>query len=975
MLIMRWNRRVQLTHQKMFCLGIFIVFLLFALCEGRAKERLNRMLNRTSGMPNEALSGYAQDTKGFFWISTAAGLFRYDGTEFRQWAKDKLTGWHYMVYPSPDGEVYVYDLTHTLYRLLPNEDAEAVIGPDGKPLTAVRDVAFTSDNRLWVARPDALFCRNTHNVWVQTLQNIPGKEKIWKLRRAFDDSLYVATTQSIWRVGSDLNYHNILTRKFDGYICAVIKHPDGSLFFIEKYADDHGKIFRFSDGQVKELMSLNANVLGLALRDRTVWANSDKSLIAFREGMAPEVLRVPIDIPGSGLPVVDNENSLWIGSWPGLMQVPEPETVIFGEKDGMPNGGVRYLKKNSEGIWACTWFGRSLIEWRDNDWRVRYDAANPSWLGIDAKGTLWGHTDNGNFFRRSKGKFIKLPPSTNDKMNDSSQSSDGTLWIASDNGLWRTPSDERQRAPWYMGNPLGEGVAIDSVLEDSKGRLWLIKEDQICYVSAIAVASGHNVTCSLQTLKGTRGLRNLIELPNGSLWVGTNDKGVWRYTDDKGWNPIPASLKQASLSIEGFALSRSGGVWVLGISARIRVFDRPDLSDGWEVVEELSDWQGVPSTLRDLIEEPDGSLWIASQNGVIHMPAAVRHSRIVAPRVKLVGLILNGARIDLNSTPQIPPGHNQLEIQFAALSYRDRSLLRYQYRLHPNDEWTNSASNVPIFRFFDLRAGKYTAEVRASLDGVNWSSETARIAFIVLSPWYMRWWSLTIGMLLLGLTLYATHRTRLAIVLRLERQRTRIAMDLHDEIGSGLGSIGILSSVASSEGVGEDERQEMNRRIAETAHELGSSLTDIVWALRSEATTLEGLAHYLARRAETLFTNDQTDFNTRFPADWPTINLSLTTRRNVSLIAMESLHNAVKHAQAANVTLQFEQCDSHKWVMRVEDDGCGLPDHARNKSSGMGMNSMKYRAKEIDAELNFSSKNDHGTIVTLAFNPAAKERS
>src|SRR5258708_37009399 len=107
--------RNQLTHQSKFALGFLIVFLLFATYESRAKERLNRMLDRSSGLPTESLSGYAQDTYGFFWISTAVGLFRFDGTEFRQWAKDKLTGWHYMVFPSPDGQAFVYDLTHTLY--------------------------------------------------------------------------------------------------------------------------------------------------------------------------------------------------------------------------------------------------------------------------------------------------------------------------------------------------------------------------------------------------------------------------------------------------------------------------------------------------------------------------------------------------------------------------------------------------------------------------------------------------------------------------------------------------------------------------------------------------------------------------------------------------------------------------------------------------------------------------------------------
>jgi signal transduction histidine kinase/ligand-binding sensor domain-containing protein len=975
MVSVRWNRLLQPLQRRKACLCLVILILFAGLSESLSKERLNRMLSRSSGLPSESLSGYAQDTNGFFWISSAVGVFRYDGTEFRRWAPEKLTGSYYMVYPAPDGEVYVYDSTGTLYHLLPNEDAEPVIGPDNKPFTGVRDVAFTSNKAFWVAGRDALFRRNERNEWVEVLQETSVTEKIWKLRPTPDGSLYAVTAQSIWKIGSDLSYHLILRRKPGGNICSVIEHPDGSLFFMEKYGPDHGKIFRFYNGQVKELIALNANLQRLALRGRTVWGNTDKHLVVLREGADPEVLRVPLDIPGSGFPVVDNENSLWIGSWPGLMQIPEPDTVIFNEKDGLPNGGVRYLKESKDGVWAVAWFGTSFIESKNQDWRVHSLATNPSWLDIDGNGTLWGHNDDDSFVRRVNGKFIKLPTPAAGNINDSSRAHDGRLWIASDKGLWRTPAYKEEGIPQFLGNPLGEGVAIDSVLEDSKGRLWLTKGDAICYVSAALIASGKKDQCSPQTLTGSRGLRKLIELPNGTLWVGTTNKGVWRHTDEEGWKPIPASLKQPSLLMGGFARSPSGGIWVFGLSTRIRVLDRPDLSDGWEVVEEMSEWQGVPIALNDLLEEPDGSLWIASQNGLIHMPAEVRHPHIAAPRVKLVGLIMNGARVDLNSTPEIPPGHNQLEIHFAALSFRDRSLLKYQYRLHPNDAWTDSASNVPVFRFFDLRPGEYAAEVRASLDGVNWSGETASIVFVVLPPWYMRWWSITIGLLLLGLTLYATHRTRLALVLRLERQRARIARDLHDEIGSGLGSIGILSSVAASQTIGEDQRQEMTKRIAETAHELGTSLTDIVWSLRSETTTLESLAYYLARRADTLFANDQTHFITNFPVDWPTVNLSLTTRRNVFLIAMECLHNAVKHAQAGNVTLQFQQSNIHLWLMQVEDDGCGMPDYASNNSPGMGMNSMKYRAEEMGAELNISSNNGRGTVVTLAFDPATKKRS
>jgi nitrate/nitrite-specific signal transduction histidine kinase len=323
----------------------------------------------------------------------------------------------------------------------------------------------------------------------------------------------------------------------------------------------------------------------------------------------------------------------------------------------------------------------------------------------------------------------------------------------------------------------------------------------------------------------------------------------------------------------------------------------------------------------------------------------------------------------------IPPGGNQIEIRFAALSYRDRTRLRYQYRLHSNDPWTDSGDNLLLFRFYDLGADNYTVEIRASLDGSNWSSAPVTVSFAVMSPWYLRWWAMALFGLLAAIVLLAAYRIRVRVLLQLERQRTRIAMDLHDEIGSGLGSIGILSSVASSGSVDEEQRQEMSKRIAETAGELGASLTDIVWSLRADAMTLESLAFHLTRRAESLFDNGHTQLTTSFPYDWHSINLSLAARRNVLLIAVESLHNVAKHAQAENVMLLFALTDANKWLMRIEDDGCGFSNSDEDNGLGMGMQTMQRRAEAIGAQLSIASKNGGGTVVSLTFNPQAKERS
>src|SRR5690606_18353607 len=171
----------------------------------------------------------------------------------------------------------------------------------------------------------------------------------------------------------------------------------------------------------------------------------------------------------------------------------------------------------------------------------------------------------------------------------------------------------------------------------------------------------------------------------------------------------------------------------------------------------------------------------------------------------------------------LPADRNRLELRFAALSFRDRSLLRYQVRPSDREPWR--AAGEPSFRWFDLRPGHHAPGFRASLDGRQWSPQTATIDFRVLPPWYTDWRFIAGAAVLLAGAMLLVHRARVRMLLRLERQRTGIALDLHDEIGSGLGSIGILAGVISGPNTGGGAGSERDRRlaheIARTSAQLG----------------------------------------------------------------------------------------------------------------------------------------------------------
>jgi signal transduction histidine kinase len=192
-------------------------------------------------------------------------------------------------------------------------------------------------------------------------------------------------------------------------------------------------------------------------------------------------------------------------------------------------------------------------------------------------------------------------------------------------------------------------------------------------------------------------------------------------------------------------------------------------------------------------------------------------------------------------------------------------------------------------------------------------------------------------------------------------------MDLHDEVGSGLASVGILSGVLAADALDSRERRRAAGDIAAAAEELGNALSDIVWSLDPHAATLEELASRLAEHGERLCPDGRTQFSACLPAAWPPGRLDVAVRRNVLLVGLEALHNAVRHAGATHVVLSMEPKDGW-WELSVRDDGNGFASGGpANGRRGHGLRGMRRRAEEIGARLSLRSVPDQGSAVVLLF--------
>ena len=293
--------------------------------------------------------------------------------------------------------------------------------------------------------------------------------------------------------------------------------------------------------------------------------------------------------------------------------------------------------------------------------------------------------------------------------------------------------------------------------------------------------------------------------------------------------------------------------------------------------------------------------------------------------------------------------------------------MRYQHKLEGTDQDWSAPTEQRTVNFANLAPGRYQFLVRAvNADGVG-SQTPARFSFTILPPFWQRWWFLALATTLVGLAAYALHRYRVARLIELERMRTRIATDLHDDIGAGLSQIAILSEV-SRQRLGKEQNgvNESLARIANTSRDLLDSMSDIVWAINPRRDRVSDLAQRLREFAGDVFTSREIEFSFRTPASGSEIRLEADVRRQLYLIFKEAVNNAARHSRCTQAEIEFEVAQD-RLLLHVRDNGCGFDPNGDGATSrnGNGLVSMRERARALGGEIEINSQPNLGTAIKL----------
>jgi len=450
------------------------------------------------------------------------------------------------------------------------------------------------------------------------------------------------------------------------------------------------------------------------------------------------------------------------------------------------------------------------------------------------------------------------------------------------------------------------------------------------------------------------------------LWIAT-DSGVVRLDDPQAERPRFVAVTTA----DGLASNRVSCITEDNVGrmyfGTVRGLDQLDLQT--KRVRHYTKAEGLASSaITVAFRDRQGALWFGTDLGL---------SRLIPgtdPPQQQPPILISGLRIAGNSQPisalgetevlglVLNPTQNQLSIDFAGLGFAAGEGLKYQYKLvGANEEWSAPTDQRTI-NYASLSAGRYQFQVRAVTSDGSLSPTPATITFTILPPLWQRWWFITLAVLGVGLIGAAIIRNRVARLIELERVRTRIASDLHDDIGSGLTRIAILSEVARHQVSKEAPVGQPLAAIAGASRDLVDSMSDSVWAINPAKDHLRDLIQRMRRFASDLFTARQIEFSFSAPGEEQALKIGADLRRQVFLIFKEAVNNIARHSACTEA--QIEMRIENRWLtVRVADNGPGF-DPAQI-SEGQGLASMRARAKELGGELHVTSNDGQGTTIVL----------
>lgn len=947
------------------------------------------------GLPGSSVISVIQTRDGYLWLGTLYGLVRFDGLHFTSFDEANTPGLN----------------SSRIVKLFEDSRGDLWAGTENAGVALIKksgEVRNFDLGRGSAGGSLISICEDTNGVvWLLTGDNQLGRYQNDKLDIApargcktimveKSGPLWMGTAQGLFSISKT-------TTNAKAFLVDQFIPVNGKLDFL--LAGQKGGFWALADGRIQKYKGsqrvqdlaaypwgatpvmaacedLEGNLIVGTYGAGVYWFDSQGKYIHLGAGELGN---------GSILSLtMDREGGLWIGTnGGGLAHVKRKMFGVLASSDGKTVQAVSEDAKH--GLWIG--YNEDRVEHWDGARAQTFAVANSPYaytksIFVDRAQRVWGgmwfagdpclfQFENGIFQRTFAGVSLR-------DISAIYEDSKGTLWFGTQDGLAVWNGRNWKRFTTRDGLPAND---VRAIAPGADGSMW------IGTGAGLAQLQGETVT-ALRKKDGlpSEDVSALLVDADGVLWVATRGSGLARFAKNR-WTHYTTRDGLAANSIGYLIEDGLGNLWLGSNGGLMRIPKKSlnDFADG--TAESINcrayvEADGLPTRECTQGSQPaacrtaDGQLWFPTTKGLVSVnPAALKPNRFQPP-VVIESIAVEGREQSKNPFRTEPaevvlrPGQQRLEIHYTSLNVGSAAQARFRYKLEAEGQkvgW-NDVGGVRSAIYTKLPPGRYHFEVTACNEDGEWNATPLALEIIVKPPFWKTWWFSTVSgiafvVLVVALVYYfSTQKLQreLALVRQqeaLERERGRIARDLHDQLGANLMQISLLGEMAETDKDLPEEVESHAEQITATARETAKALDEIVWAVNPSNDTLEGLMTYATKYAQEYFALAGLRYRLEVPRDLPDHAIAPDVRHNVFLAFKEAVNNVVKHAQAteAHVRLRFE---AQRFLLEIEDNGRG-PAAAAEKSGRNGLRNMRRRLEDVGGSFSMEPAPEKGTIVRL----------
>lgn len=982
------------TIMKLFISQIILLLLLLLCCSANSQTPVYKNYTVNDGLPSQVVYCALQDHQGYMWFGTDAGVSRFDGKHFQNFtSKDGLSDNEVLnMFIDSKGRIWFYTLNGKLSYFLngkfhnPSNDLIlAAIATKYEFMSFLEDM----DGNIWLgAYGRQLILITTDNV-IRTF-NLNNQDSSY--RRAWlyiyqrnSQEVWIITYNAVWKYQDDklsiidsVDFFQPMKTNFN-----LFTSVDRSYYYSQDgilSVDSGVPHLLIRKNEINEYQEIN----GLFVDPRQniwIYTKQFKTIFYKKNGMSYDLPRTLFRGIEIGKIFIDNEGNKWFCS---------TGSGLYLQKSGQFENGDEFITMYPETDQISTmafdhngylWFGSAIgklncLKNGNLSSFILPGVNKVTSIIFDADSNLWCTVNNGvrlikktglinptkNFdivqFEYEPGKFGSFFGSKKVAIDNAN-----SLYISRNSGLTRVMEkwDTYYLTYWTPSSLFTKRIYCMHF--DYQNNLWFDNFEELhCYTNTGRLLNFSDLNSEfLSQINDIKG--NL----DSSLVIATYGRGVKIFKNGKIINHLTMA--------DGLAGDLCRKVYVDSNIIYVATnqgftyfnYDNNHISG----IKTITTYDGIVSNdIKDICAKGN-KIYLATSAGLCIVNKEIAQLSSIPPPVYITSIAtLGGITTDLQHMKFL---HNtDFNVNYIAITFVQPEKISYQYKVTGIDKQWIESKNASI-SFSTLSPGDYTFLLRAKKYNSDWS-QPVFFQFTIIPAIWQQWWFRIYWLYFFSTIIYyavklyskRNYQEQLHTLVEeqvLADERNRIAADMHDDLGADLSNLLLMTRIVDQEAsVNFRDKTDMIK-FEDFAAGLSSKVDEIIWALNSKNDSLEGLIHFISDYATNLskISGISTVFN--FPELIPGINISAAFRRNIFLVAKETLNNIIRHASATQIVIDVK-IDPRNINILISENGAGF-NVKEISDAGDGIINMHKRMRAIGGDFQITSSPGNGSNASI----------